>query len=42
MEINDLYLTIINNMTDGVYLVDLERRILFWNKAAETITAQMR
>ncbi|MFQ9639578.1 MAG: PAS domain S-box protein, partial [Eisenbergiella sp.] len=38
MEINDLYLTIINNMTDGVYLVDLERRILFWNKAAETIT----
>ncbi len=38
MEINDLYLTIINNMTDGVYLVNLERRIFFWNKAAETIT----
>ncbi len=25
-------------MTDGVYIVDRDRRILFWNKAAERIT----
>lgn len=33
-----LYLTIINNLQDGVYFVDLDRRIMFWNKAAERIT----
>ena len=38
MEMNELYLTIINNLNDGVYYVDLDRRILFWNKAAENIT----
>lgn len=33
-----LYLAIINNLCDGVYYVDLNRTILFWNKAAEEIT----
>ena len=37
-EMDELYLTIINNLNDGVYFVDLDRRILFWNKAAERIT----
>ena len=33
-----LYLNIIDNLKDGVYFVDLERRIRFWSKAAERIT----
>lgn len=33
-----LYLNIINNLRDGVYFVDTERRIMFWNQAAEDIT----
>jgi diguanylate cyclase (GGDEF)-like protein/PAS domain S-box-containing protein len=33
-----MYLEIINNIIDGVYFVDRERRITFWNKAAEEIT----
>lgn len=38
MKNEDLYLNIINNLSDGVYFVDTERRITFWNKAAEKIT----
>lgn len=38
MENEKLYLGIINNLCDGVYFVDNERRITFWNKAAEEIT----
>lgn len=38
MKPENLYLTIINNLCDGVYFVDTERRITFWNKAAENIT----
>ena len=38
METEELYLNIINNLRDGIYFVDTERRILFWNKAAEQIT----
>jgi len=38
MRPEELYLTIINNLCDGVYLVNNERRITFWNKAAEEIT----
>ena len=41
-EMDELYLTIINNLNDGVYFVDLDRRILFWNKAAERIWLQCR
>ena len=38
MEMEELYLNIINNLRDGIYFVDTERRILFWNRAAEKIT----
>ncbi|MCL2807585.1 MAG: PAS domain-containing protein [Coriobacteriia bacterium] len=33
-----LYLTVIDNLLDGVYFVNTERQITFWNKAAEEIT----
>jgi len=32
------YKHLIDNVSDGVYFVDLERRITFWNKAAEILT----
>lgn len=32
------YLDIINQLQDGIYFVDKERRIQFWNHAAEQIT----
>lgn len=32
------YLDIINQLQDGIYFVDQERRIRFWNHAAEQIT----
>ena len=38
MDRENLYLTIIENLCDGVYVVDAERRIVFWNSAAENIT----
>lgn len=38
MEMEKLYLNIINNLNDGVYFVDNERKIQFWNKGAEMIT----
>lgn len=38
MKNEELYLSIINNLHDGVYFVDTDRRISFWNKAAENIT----
>lgn len=38
MEERKLYLNIINNLSDGVYFVDKQRRITFWNKAAEEIS----
>lgn len=34
----DLYSCIVDNTFDGVCYVDTERRVLFWNKAAEKIT----
>ncbi len=36
--LEDIYLAIIANMEDGAYYVDKERRIMFWNNAAEKIT----
>ncbi len=30
--------TVLNSIFDGVYIVDRERRIIFWNRAAEAIT----
>jgi len=38
MQEKRLYLNIINNLQDGVYFVDTDRSIQFWNKAAEEIT----
>lgn len=34
----EFYRTLLNTMTDGVYLVDRERRITFWSKGAERLT----
>lgn len=33
---------ILDHLTDGVYFVDQERRILYWNKGAERITGYQR
>ena len=38
MHKEQLYLSIIDNLCDGVYFVDSNRAIQFWNKAAEEIT----
>ena len=35
---DDFYRKLIENLGEGVYFVDRERRITFWNKAAEKIT----
>lgn len=35
---DDLYRTILETVEDGVYFVDRDRRITFWNAGAETIT----
>ena len=37
-EMEELYLSIINNLRDGIYFVDQNREIRFWNHAAEQIT----
>ena len=34
----ELYLSILNYIQDGVYYVDVHRKIEFWNKGAEQIT----
>ncbi len=34
----EFYRTILENLFDGVYFVDTERRITYWNKAAEQIS----
>lgn len=35
---DELYRSILDNIQDGVYFVDRERRITFWNKGAERLT----
>ncbi len=35
---NELYKDIIENLYDGIYFVDIDRKIIFWNKGAERIT----
>ncbi|HOX38359.1 MAG TPA: diguanylate cyclase [Candidatus Brocadiia bacterium] len=35
---NVFYKEVLDNLSEGVYIVDWERRIRFWNKAAEKIT----
>lgn len=38
MDREKLFLEVINNLNEGIYFVDLNRKIRFWNKAAEVIT----
>jgi diguanylate cyclase (GGDEF)-like protein/PAS domain S-box-containing protein len=38
----EVYRTVLENLPVGVYLVDRERRILFWNTGAERISGYMR
>jgi diguanylate cyclase (GGDEF)-like protein/PAS domain S-box-containing protein len=38
MDQDSQYKEILDNVFDGVYMVDCERRITFWNKGAERIT----
>jgi diguanylate cyclase (GGDEF)-like protein/PAS domain S-box-containing protein len=35
---NDLHKTIVENLADGVYLVDRDRHITYWNRGAERIS----
>ena len=35
---NDFYTTVFDNVTDGVYITDQQRRIVYWNTAARRIT----
>src|SRR5579863_2958557 len=43
-EFNDpeIYQTVLNGLQTGVYLVDRNRRIRFWNEGAERITGYLR
>jgi PAS domain S-box-containing protein len=34
----DAYGAILNSLADGIYITDVDRKILFWNKAAERLT----
>jgi diguanylate cyclase (GGDEF)-like protein/PAS domain S-box-containing protein len=38
MEQTEFYKTLLDNLYDGVYFVDRERRITYWNKGSERIT----
>ena len=38
MASDDIYKQIVDNIYEGVYFVDMERRITYWNKGAERIT----
>ncbi len=35
---DDFHKTLLDNLYDGVYFVDRDRRITYWNKGAERIT----
>ena len=37
---NELYKALLDNLSEGVYFVDLDRRISYWNKAAEKLTGR--
>jgi len=34
----EFYKEVLDSLTDGVYFVDMERRVTFWNKAAERLS----
>ncbi len=38
MEANSLFKQVLDNLLDGVYFTDRERRITYWNQAAEYLT----
>ena len=38
MKTEDIYRRMLDNAFDGIYLVSLERKIIYWNKAAERLT----
>lgn len=35
---HDFYRGVLDSLTEGVYFVDLERKVTYWNKAAERLT----
>jgi diguanylate cyclase (GGDEF)-like protein/PAS domain S-box-containing protein len=43
-ELNDpeIYRTVLENLETGVYIVDRNRRVLFWNEGAEQVTGFLR
>ncbi len=41
LSIDHLHNVMLDAVSDGVYIVDLNRRILFWNKAAEEMTGRI-
>ena len=43
-ELNDpeIYRTVLDTLQTGVYIVDRNRRIRFWNEGAEQITGYLR
>ncbi len=42
MQDKNLYKLLLDNISDGVYFVDLNRKITLWNRAAEQLTGYMR
>ncbi len=38
---DEFYKTLLDNLSEGVYFVDLGRRISYWNKAAEELTGRV-
>lgn len=37
MKVEEFYLSILNNLQEGIYFVDTERKIQFWNHGAENL-----
>jgi diguanylate cyclase (GGDEF)-like protein/PAS domain S-box-containing protein len=37
---DSIYKTLLDNLSEGVYFVDRDKRILYWNKAAEKLTGR--
>ena len=35
---NSVLVTVLNSIFDGIYVVDRDRKIIFWNRGAEEIT----
>ena len=38
MFIDNYTQSLLQSINDGIYILDFDRNIIFWNKAAETIT----